>query len=76
MSTTTYTTTRIARNSRKVAGSTQRKYATTSAEQAARNAARATLTAREIANATVENDGDVWTFTPTTGAPVLISVSY
>jgi hypothetical protein len=76
MSTTTYTTTRIARNGRTTAGSPVRKYATTSAEQAARNAASATLTAREIAGATVEHAGDVWTFTPATGSPVRIRVSH
>jgi hypothetical protein len=76
MSTKTYTTYRIGRNGRYVPGSPVRKYATTGAEQAARNAARATLTAREIATATVHHEADVWTFTPTTGSPVLISVSY
>jgi hypothetical protein len=76
MNTTTYTATRIARTGRKVAGSTERKYATTSAEQAARNAASATLTALEIATAIVEQAGDVWTFTPATGSPVRIRVSH
>jgi hypothetical protein len=75
MSTTTYSTFRIGRNGQYIAGSPVRKYATNSAEQAARNAARATLTAREIATATVEHEGDVWTFTPATGSPVMISVA-
>jgi hypothetical protein len=79
MSTTNYaifTSTRVGRNGNALAGSRERKYVTTTAERAARNAARATLTDREIAAATVQQDGDVWTFTPATGSPVRIRVSY
>jgi hypothetical protein len=75
MDTTTYTTTRIGRNGKPLAGSPERKYLTDTAERAARNAARTTLTGRELRLGDVRQDGDVWTFTPMDGSPVIIRVT-
>lgn len=68
MNAKTYTTSRIGRNGKALPGAQDRRYASATSADAARNAARATMRASEYATATVQQDGDVWTFTPATGS--------
>lgn len=75
MNATTYITTRIGRNGKALPGSASRRYASATPADAARNAARATMRATEYATATVQQNGDVWTFTPATGSTVRIRVT-
>lgn len=75
MNATTYTTTRIGRNGKALPGSASHRYASATPEIAARNEARATMRATEYATATVQQNGDVWTFTAATGSTVRISVT-
>jgi hypothetical protein len=74
MNTTTFTTYRLGRNGMVLPGTT-RKYGSDTAAIAAGHAARRLMTAGEYATADVHQEGDVWTFTPTTGAQVIIWVT-
>lgn len=75
MNATTYTTTRLGRNGKGLPGSTARKFASATPAIAAGHAARRLMSAGEYATADVQQDGDVWTFTPTTGSTVRIRVT-
>lgn len=75
MNAATYTTTRIARNGKALPGSASHRYASATPAIAAGHAASAAMRASEYATAAVQQDGDVWTFTPTTGSTVRIRVT-
>lgn len=75
MNAATYTTHRLGRNGRVLPGSTARKFASATPAIAAGHAARRLMTAGEYATADVHQEGDVWTFTPTTGTQVIIWVT-
>lgn len=72
---TVYIAEQVDRHGMKVTGALRRRYRTTTPDRAAGHAARTIMTAAEYTSAEVEHDDDVWTFIPTTGAPVRIRVT-
>lgn len=73
---TIFTTNRVTRNGKPVAGTFERKYRAADEATAAEIAASNSMTRAEYSKASSTRSADgVWTFTPATGSPVHIRVT-